>query len=438
MGWFDSKLEKALKRGLRDPAKLADAIAGVDREVVRTASEAELVVQVLRRFPLPAPAGKTRLFGSPLHDVTAWLQGAEGDAAVAVLERWAMPELLRILDASLDGVSDVADPFRLQMELGFLVKVVCKYAPKGGLERVVRAARTPALADAWLWSVIFGIVGDADHPWRSQLIDALRDPLPEGFVAVAYLDMSNTFARAGEHPPHPFATPAGLRQLSAWLTETDEKRFSHAHSAAAAIPFVDASARATLLRLAAEHPDRGVRLEAAWAAARCGDESGFEVLQAACADPRSAAVAMRYLSELGADERIPVHTKSADFQAMAAMCEWLAHPNEYGRAPEAITQVDSRVLFWPPTDDRRRLWVFRYEYPPNGDGAEREIGCAMVGSVTFALAGEATGDLAPEAVYALHCAWELQCNEDPRAPEKRTVASGMRILARHNPGFSIA
>jgi hypothetical protein len=52
----------------------------------------------------------------------------------------------------------------------------------------------------------------------------------------------------------------------------------------------------------------------------------------------------------------------------------------------------------------------------------------MVGSVTFALFGEATAELCPEDVYGLHCCWELARNEDPRAPEKRTARAGRELL----------
>ena len=62
----------------------------------------------------------------------------------------------------------------------------------------------------------------------------------------------------------------------------------------------------------------------------------------------------------------------------------------------------------------------------------------MVGSDTFALFGEDTAGLSPEDIYGLHCCWELEMNEDPRAPEERTPEAGRRILAEHNSGFEDA
>ena len=36
--------------------------------------------------------------------------------------------------------------------------------------------------------------------------------------------------------------------------------------------------------------------------------------------------------------------------------------------------------------------------------------------------------MAPEDAYALHCCWELEVNDDLRAPEVRTIAAGRAIL----------
>jgi len=109
--------------------------------------------------------------------------------------------------------------------------------------------------------------------------------------------------------------------------------------------------------LADQHPDRAVQLETAWAAAARGDARGYQALQAACAVPQEASAAMHYLTELGAEGRIPLHARSDDFKAISEMCQWLAHPNELGSPPHEIRQVDTRELFWPPTNDHRKLWV---------------------------------------------------------------------------------
>ena len=166
--------------------------------------------------------------------------------------------------------------------------------------------------------------------------------------------------------------------------------------------------------------------------AKAGNSTGLEMLQEMCKNPNYSLQAQEYLKELGHPDRVPSEARQADFLAAAEMCQWLAHPMEFGRPPARIELHDTRELFWPPTNDRRRVWLFRYEYDgPDGE----DIGLGMVGSVTFALFGEASADLCPEDAYGLHCAWELECNEDPNAPTQRSAMAGRRILARHNEGF---
>ena len=438
---LSSKLNEAARAVSSDPSAAVEAIRSVARETLRTAEEAEAVVQLLRLWPLPPGVDTGQVVGSPLHDLVAWMQGVEGAEAAAVFKRFGAPELVRIVDdliAQVEGAKEGEDTFRLTSDLMFALKVVCMYAPEGGLERLHRAARSPHLHDEYLWSIVFAIAAGEGHPWQAGIVDALRDPIPRGFAGIAYLDLANDLARQGQVDRHPFDSEAGFALLKGWLEEREGGEVSYAHSATASIPFLSEARRDELLRLAEAHSSRNVQLEAAWAAARVGEVRGLETLQQACVDPRHALRALRYLHELGATDRIPVHTRSPDFGAMAQMCDWLAHPQEFGRPPDEITQADTRELHWPPTNDRRQVWLFRYEYPPTEEGDAPEIGYGMVGSVTFALFGEATADKTPEEVYALHCAWELSINQDPRAPAERTIAAGTAILAEANPGFGPA
>ena len=174
-------------------------------------------------------------------------------------------------------------------------------------------------------------------------------------------------------------------------------------------------------------------MEAAWAAVKLGNEGGVKLLGRWCLDPRYSTTASQYLSELDREDAIPDEAQEPDFVAKAEMCQWLAHPQEFGRPPSEIELYDTRTLHWPPTDDRRQVWLFKYHYAPTEDDEEEDVGIAMVGSVTFALFGEATADLSPVDVYAIHCCWELEMNSDQQAPQKRSVEAGRRILVQYNP-----
>ena len=113
---------------------------------------------------------------------------------------------------------------------------------------------------------------------------------------------------------------------------------------------------------------------------------------------------------------------------MADLCDWLAHPQEFGRPPDEIEQYDTRELFWPPTNDVRQVWLFRYRYLAETEGESDDCGLGFYGGITFSLFSETTHDMAPEDAYALHCCWELEVKEDLRAPEERTIQAGRAIL----------
>jgi hypothetical protein len=295
----------------------------------------------------------------------------------------------------------------------------------------------PGVPKGYLWSVIFGIVAE-QHPDAVAICEGHREPLPEGFLGVAYLDFANALAVKQLITRHPFDSKVGIARLVAHLAARDPKLYSYAVSATASIPFVNASARETLMVSADQHPDALVRLEAAWALAKTGSEFGRQRLAQLSLNPRYAQRAVAYLEELGLGPHIPSRARAPDFQAIAQMCNWLMHPNEFGRPPDQITEYDTRDLNWPPTGDRRRFWLFKYRYEPQGADGQAHEGIGLVGSTTFALFGEATADLAPEDVYGLHCCWELQIQKDARAPEKRNAAIGRQMLAEANPGFASA
>ena len=78
------------------------------------------------------------------------------------------------------------------------------------------------------------------------------------------------------------------------------------------------------------------------------------------------------------------------------------------------------------------MYALRYLYRGSDEDEDDDSGYGMVGSVTFALFGEATADLTPLEVYALHCCQELRWNDDPRAPGELSIEAGLLILRQYN------
>ncbi len=420
----DSPLRKALRRALAsegDPVLALEALGDVE---IATVDDARALADAVAQFAPTVARGRNFLttegLASPLHRLVRMFQSVTTREAYEILRADGLPHLLALFDARLRAGDD--DDF----DLLFLLKVASMYRAEDVVARVVAAARSAVLNEGPLWPVIFA-AHDENHPYRLALLNRLRTPLPRRNAGTAYLDFANAVAREGRTHDHPYNTDEGRSRLRRWLTERDTKRFPVALSAASALPFIDRPDRDDLLGLALDHPDAAVQLEAAWAAGRVGSEAALKLLARACLDQKQSQRAVAYLTELGHGGRIPAASLEPDFRAAAELSSWLAHPSEFGRPPDSVSVTDTRELFWPPTNDRRRLWVVQYCYEATSDAPFR-AGFGLVGSVTFALFGEATADLTPEDVYGLHCCWELEIKNDPRAPSPRSAATGRRLL----------
>src|SRR5580698_5518756 len=97
----ESKLTRALMAVLGDPGSAEERVQEVSREAIETAGQAELIVQLLKLFPLPPNPSAERAFSSPLHCVLAWMQGTRDEGARSVFRDLGAPGLLRILDESI-------------------------------------------------------------------------------------------------------------------------------------------------------------------------------------------------------------------------------------------------------------------------------------------------------------------------------------------------
>ena len=434
-----SRLQRALRRGLQPGGNLADELFRLGDYGIVDAEDARAVCEALERFPLPQNAAAEFFKDwTPLHAVMALFQQVESEEAFAVFFEYGIPHLLRLFNQLIDGPED-GDA------LLFILKILVMYQSTEGVACLLEAARKPVRQNSCIWSAIFEQF-EGEHPYFAWLCKELSDPLPPGFIAVAFLDCVNRAMLEGQLDDHPFDTPHGKRQLEVWLTSSDSSLYTFAASAAASSQFMEPPERDRLLALALDHADPEVQFEAAQASASLGSTGSVKFLKRLCLEPGTSSRACSCLHELGLEDAIPSQALEPDFLAMSDMCTWLSHPNEHGRPPDEIELFDTREIYWPPTDDQRRVWLFKYKYYENDEFSENlnetpsqsaEIkGIGMVGSVTFSLDDELTAAEDPLDVYALHCCWELQVNRDPRAPGKRSVKAGRKILEQYNSGQS--
>jgi hypothetical protein len=359
-------------------------------------------------------------------------------AAFEVFRDEGLPPLRALLRKNLPELCDEPDvPL-------FIVKILAIYAQEEDASLILQTAATDWAAKEYIWPVIFDSIGPNEAGFL-QIYEGLRSPLPAENtpLCAAYLDFANRVLRETDARPHPFDTEEGFARLQKYLTkslpedtEPEDAAIADgwAHSAAGALAFIEHSDADDLTNAAFHHRNIYVRMEAAWAMTMLGDPLGEEALLEWATEPATSRRAVAYLEELGAADELPYPCNEPDFQATAEMSDWLQHPQEFGRAPDSIEIYDQRTIHWPPTNDRRPLWLLKYTYEPT-DGGEPVTGIGMVGSITFSLFGETTSEMTPEELYALHCCWELEATGDPRAPEERTVRAGLLMLAAQNSEF---
>lgn len=392
-----SRLKRAIERGLAN-GKMREELHELGDLTLKSRAEAEDICWGLQRLN----AGSEKL-GQQTYALVRLLQEVDGRECPAfeVLQERAIPELLRLFDEISNANAGDADA------LMFILKILGLYGTVAGTLKIIEAARQPLNPDGYMWSVILRNF-TAGHPEKDLLYNSLRDPLPGGFIAVSLLDAANAVLVEGDELSHSFDTPEGCQRLREWLSSPDTGQFSYAHSATAALPFITNPERDNLLEIAMNHPDDGVRIEAAWAGAKIGRPDGIERLARHCLDFRTAQMARRYLAELGREDAIPPEAKDPSFVALAEFAEWLSHPNELGRLPDELQIVDHRELRWPPEREPKPFWLIKYLLRDTTGLEDDDVECGLVGSMTFCFFSKKLAQRPPEDSYAVHCYWEME------------------------------
>ena len=386
----------------------------------RAASQASNILEKLKSLPsLLATDAQAAAF----RQIVGQIQDLSFDAAEKIVTSAAAPEMIRIIDAT------VASPRgkKFAEPVLFALKILGYFGTQEGTEVIIRTAAGGFAPTAYSWSVVLGVFGEG-HPGAKMLFAALAKKLPEKFLGISVLDAANTACREHSLKNHPFDSKEGVVRLSKLLGNLKSNQASYAVSACAAIPFLSAARRRPLVALARKHKNVAIRLEIAWATAKLSDKAGLEYLVSMCMDPNYSMQARTYLKELKQATRIPKKARNPDFAALSEMCQWLAHPHEFGQPPTSIAPLDKRSIYWPPAGRTHTLRLFKYEYAKSLTFPTREVGVGMVGSVTFALFGETKPDMKPEDIYGIHCCWELEIAGDPRAPKKRSGKAGWKLI----------
>lgn len=284
-------------------------------------------------------------------------------------------------------------------------------------------------------------VGVALSPlWNldSERLEFFFERLGDGFVHPAtmasLLDLANYAKRCGKIVEHPWSHRSGpladllksvVQRLD--LMQEDPRKFGDSVEAIQytlnesvaltvslcdTLGFVGDKDAKTMLRLAMELSHRRVQSEAAGALARLGETTGKEKIVQLASDPIARLRAVAYAEELGFADEIDEALRLPQALAEAELATWLAAPDRFGIAPDALELFDCRTMYWPSYEEPRDCYLFRYSYELSS-GSMSNIGIA--GPFTFAFNSD-LANLPPDDIYAAFAGWQAEHDEIYEVP----------------------
>jgi hypothetical protein len=161
---------------------------------------------------------------------TAIYSGSTNAIIVDVIKFSFLSELTDTNDEYIDDVcfciNRLADACEVLLEknledeegISFSCKVLAMWQHPRNPRFLAQVATDECYNDSYLWEVMFDVYTRHPDETRSAVVEALRNPLPENFMGVAFLDFTNALALADELSIHPFNSEAGKARLQAWLT----------------------------------------------------------------------------------------------------------------------------------------------------------------------------------------------------------------------------
>ncbi len=280
-------------------------------------------------------------------------------------------------------------------------------------------------------------------------------------LAAGVLDLANHHTRAGRLTPHPAQdrwqelqrlTEAVVAQLSsaqkqAAASSVDRKATQAvvAHSLPLAVSLADAlglmgdrRAVPTLERLC-ELQHRRLRVEAAAALCRLGQEAAADLLITMAAEPVVRMRALAYAEELELLDRVDEELRSPLAVAESHLYAFLAQPTQMGVPPRHCELVDMRTLAWPGYEEPRDCYLFRYEFSVVGqDGEPRTVSnLAIAGPLVHAFHAD-MAELPVEDVYAAFAGWQAEHDEIQTQgwPPRKMDADTAALLRKGEAEFS--
>ena len=156
-----------------------------------------------------------------LHRAIALMQLVGSVKAHDALIENGLPRLRALIRERL------SHPENTRLPALFALKIIAIFRQREDIALFIEAARAPLEPDSYWWVTAF-YAFTAENAHTPALVAGLANPLPIGFIRIAYLDCCNSLAIGEQLPEHPFASPEGVAQLEQWLTSTNSGEASYA------------------------------------------------------------------------------------------------------------------------------------------------------------------------------------------------------------------
>lgn len=420
----NSPLSKTLKNWIKNPnTEISSELNKISNQEVKNENESKLICEALEILKSQLQNSFDEKIENNIFNVTALFQKATTKEAALYLNDKGITLLIDILELIKSKKYELKSYSSCET---MILKMFAFYKNQNGLNKLSELVNTDFKSDSYLWSVILNTVSE-DETKFSLIINGLNGKIPAGFLGISYLDMCNSIAIKTNIFKHPFNSQNGFAFLDNIVKNSKSEDESYVVSATASIPFLDKEYQDKLLGLVNDYKNIDIQIEAAWAGAKIGNEKSIDKLVNFAKDYKYSTKAVNYLNELHLENKIPTEINNSDFQALAEMCNWLSHPNEFGSYPDQAIIFDKRNLYWPPTKDTRTIYLIKYTYKKHNEDGSDDVGIGLVGSVTFSLFGlDNMLKLKPIELLAIHCNWELE------KENYQDIKSGIELLKKYN------
>jgi len=263
--------------------------------------------------------------------------------------------------------------------------------------------------DHYMWLIVFRRYLDSTPSLGVKLVERLHGVYPTRLIGLGYLYLANSLAARDLISDHPFANEDGFEKLIEWLTATDEES-SLVWLPVRALPYLRPRMRRRLCELAEIHPRLRVRLEIALSEALLGSGSAIEKLAEYCRDPRISLVSCQRLKDLNRSHLIPACANDPEFVALSVVYNHF-HLQEMPDAGVGSVQLfDTREILWPPTNDRRTIWVYSFEYESTeATTTQSSENGAVVGGEAAAVRARRSPGERVEDILAELCSLDWSC-----------------------------